>query len=1132
MFTAAAGSCIYNGGAWPEKWNRMHFLSEPTVSLTHNDVLTPNGVTFTASKEAGREDTEFVDGSDLWFRPIHTRVGPDGALYILDFYNQAVVHNDTRGPAHGARNAATRPDRDHHFARIWRVQHKEAKKLTVLALDTRSPAAWLDALASPNGWLRMSAHRLILERGGAAEAKALAQSFKNPNSSALTRLHALYLLSDLNRLEPTLLTAALHDNDASVRKNATRIVAERNAANSPPDIAQLIPLLDDADPRTQLNAFIALGTYRGEGYDFSAAAAEAVVKAWPKLQDRYIQSAAVGCADMAPLTFEAAAFRAANPLSVNDLVGHVTRVLTKRQDPDMVSKLVILISKQEARTDELKQSALESLAATLRPDVIAPWNDELKTAFAALLQSRRQEVAAAALPFIARWDKNNSLANESKALVGQLRDKLKDPALNDERRGALLAILIGVRSYDTSIIPEAGAILGGTASLETQRAVIEMLGNTREPAAGTELVAAYGRVPVDLRDALFGQLIRRSDWSLQLLEAIAGNKVGPAAIGPINAHRLRTHADASVAARANEVLDASSGPQRKQKEELIAQLLPSIQKPGGNVGNGHKLFATNCAVCHTFNGEGRDLAPNLTGMGAHGARALLVHILDPNRQVEPNFYSTSIETRGEVSYDGIIARENRQEVVLRNASGEYTIAVSDIVRRRTTGLSLMPEGFESLGADGLRDLLAYLCAQEQRYRILDLGAAFTVNTSKGIYVSRDDPNDAPPFRKFGLIKAGDVPFDIISPQAAARNAIVLRGGEGFSSSLPQRVEAKIGLAAARLHFLGGVGSGAWPSGGAGTKDLPVMKATLRLADGMTEEMTFRNGVEFADWREQTALAGSAEVPGILRRGQIRTFSRDVKSRAVIESISLESFNNSIAPTIMSITAELAPEVASAKVKANGAAIRTLIVGAGASHDFQRWFLEEDSKTLTKLGDVSVKATGNPNEIKSFLGELDVLYLSNNAPFTNSTDRQAVMEFADSGKGLLLVHPALWYNWKDWPEYNRILCGGGSRGHDHYDSFEVTVTEPNHPLTRGLPAKFTVKDELYWFEADTNGTPIRVLATAHSPSKDKDFPMIFVVEHPKSRIAGITLGHDGAVHELPAYKQLLENAIRWAARKDK
>ena len=72
---------------------------------------------------------------DLWFRPIETRVGPDGALYVVDFYNQAVIHNDTRGPLHGPANAAVRPDRDHYFGRIWRVQHKQARKLDVPVLE-------------------------------------------------------------------------------------------------------------------------------------------------------------------------------------------------------------------------------------------------------------------------------------------------------------------------------------------------------------------------------------------------------------------------------------------------------------------------------------------------------------------------------------------------------------------------------------------------------------------------------------------------------------------------------------------------------------------------------------------------------------------------------------------------------------------------------------------------------------------------------------------------------------------------------------------------------------------------------------------------------------------------------------
>jgi len=80
------------------------------------------------TRKAGREETEFIRSKDLWFRPIETRVGPDGALYVVDFYNQAVIHNDTRGPIHGPANAAVRPDRDHYFGRIWKVQHKKAKK--------------------------------------------------------------------------------------------------------------------------------------------------------------------------------------------------------------------------------------------------------------------------------------------------------------------------------------------------------------------------------------------------------------------------------------------------------------------------------------------------------------------------------------------------------------------------------------------------------------------------------------------------------------------------------------------------------------------------------------------------------------------------------------------------------------------------------------------------------------------------------------------------------------------------------------------------------------------------------------------------------------------------------------------
>src|SRR5205823_851656 len=188
----------------------------------------------------------------------------------------------------------------------------------------------------------------------------------------------------------------------------------------------------------------------------------------------------------------------------------------------------------------------------------------------------------------------------------------------------------------------------------------------------------YARVPAELHDALFGQLVKRADWSLALLQALSDHKIDLALLGPSNIHRLRTHSDRAVADRANEVIDALRGPAKKEKDALIAQFRPIVEQAGANIDNGHKLFSANCITCHQFKNEGRDLAPNLTGMGAHGAADLLVHILDPNRQVEPNFFSTSIETKDELSYDGIIARENKAELVLRNATGDFTVRKDDI----------------------------------------------------------------------------------------------------------------------------------------------------------------------------------------------------------------------------------------------------------------------------------------------------------------------------------------------------------------------------------------------------------------------------------------------------------------------
>jgi type 1 glutamine amidotransferase len=207
-------------------------------------------------------------------------------------------------------------------------------------------------------------------------------------------------------------------------------------------------------------------------------------------------------------------------------------------------------------------------------------------------------------------------------------------------------------------------------------------------------------------------------------------------------------------------------------------------------------------------------------------------------------------------------------------------------------------------------------------------------------------------------------------------------------------------------------------------------------------------------------------------------------------------------------------------------IKVLMVGGGSSHDFDKWYKGADVATLERDGLAEVTYTDDPTTILQHLSDTDVLFLANNQPIADDATRKAIFAFAEAGKGLILAHPAIWYNWNDWPEYNKTMVSGGSRGHNKYGNFNVDLTE-KHPVTKGLPAHFSLDDELYYFKVDTAGPGIEILANA-SNAETEPFPSIFIVKNPKARIVGIALGHDAASHELEAYQTLIRNAVKWAA----
>jgi putative heme-binding domain-containing protein len=1149
-FTAAAGACIYDGGAWPEKWQGppwSFFVHEPTVWLMHHEFLEPSGVTYQGHREESRTETHFLTSSDYWFKPIHSRIGPDGALYLVDMYNQIAVHNDTRGPPHGAHNAAARPDRDHHFTRIYRIQHKQAQQLPPFDLNVKNPAKLVAMLDHPNGWVRATANRLLSEGAGRGAATALKKQ-AGAATTAFGRMQALWVLHNLELLDARMLVAGARDSDAVVRKNAMRVAAERDNSNEEPPAALVRALLNDSDERVRINALIACETLR-----LNRNIAEALVEVWPSLKNPYSEAAALAVTVEDPVLFLTAAMDAKDALPLTGMVTNLARQTALKGKPEAAHALVVAVAGRRTGTEALKVAALQALTANLKSDVKPAADTKLGEALKQLLLS--DATSGAVLPLVRRWDFADKLGEPARSAIGKLEARLADDTLSETERGQLAANLAGVHTLDSGIIPALSALMAGNGPPTLQRLLIEALGSTGDMAAGQALLSALPNLTFDLREVAFGQLIRRVDWAQALVQALADHKLDPGLLGLTGLHRLRTHSDSAVAKRATQVIAELRGAEQQQKEELIAKLRPQVAK-AGNVANGAKLFTQNCAPCHKFKNEGADFAPNLTGMGAHGTEELLAHVVDPNRVVEPNFYTVGIETEDDLSYDGIVLRENSTAVVLRNQTGEIEVRKDNIKSRRNNTRSLMPEGFEQLGAEGLRDLLTYLCADEQRFRILDLSSAFTANTSRGIYQTVESRDESLRFKKWGPIKHRDVPFDIVNPRrlAEGKNVIVLQGGSGLSQSYPREVTVKVGLPVTKLHFLGGVAGWGYPLG---KTNEPAVKITVQYSGGGTEEIVLRNGVEIADYISRFDVPGSEALDNLdelLQDGrQLRYFSKPLSKPGMVEKLTLSSYVNQVAPTFVGITAEVRTEVGTEPAAAGdgagaagadpgpaaasppalkwGAGLKTLIIGGGSSHDFQQWFNRADVKLLNEVGGISANYVEPIGDLADTIASVDVVIVSNNQPFTNAATRDAIVRHVKSGKGMIGLHPGLWYNWKEWPEYNRDLVGGGSRGHDQYGEFTVQVIEPTHPLMAGVPASFTLKDELYYFEPDPKGASIKVLATAHSERKNKDFPQVFTVAQDRGRVAGITLGHDGAAHNHPAYVRLLRNAVFWCAGKE-
>ncbi len=261
-YTAAAGHQLYTARAFPQAyWNRIAFITEPTAHLVGQGVVEKDGAGFVT-----RDGYNLLAGAEEWVAPVHAQAGPDGAVWVADWYNFIAQHNPTpSGYSNGPGNAYETSMRDRHRGRIYRVVYKGAGASRAPRLSKAAPLGLVAALASDNMLWRLHAQRLIVERGQRDVVPALIALTRNASVDAIGlnggALHAIWALDGLGALDDLdsaagrAVVAALKHPAAGVRKAAATVVSTR------PSGGQAIldaGLLQDADLHTRLAAVLAL----------------------------------------------------------------------------------------------------------------------------------------------------------------------------------------------------------------------------------------------------------------------------------------------------------------------------------------------------------------------------------------------------------------------------------------------------------------------------------------------------------------------------------------------------------------------------------------------------------------------------------------------------------------------------------------------------------------------------------------------------------------------------------------------------------------------------------------------------------------------------------------------------------
>lgn len=692
--TSACGLTFYRGGAFPASFGNLAFLAEPEHNLILSNVISPAGATFEARRL--RQGKEFLASTDPWFRPVNFYVGPDGALYVLDYYRRVIEHAEWTAREVYESEAAYQGTEQ---GRIYRIVPDSG--LPALAQDMRlgesTDEELVEHLENPNVWWRMTAQRLLVDRQSADAVQPLIQILAN-SDSATARVHALWTLEGLGKLGDGLVEKALDDSEPGVRENAVRL-AESRLSNSPSLAEALVKLGDDPDPRLRFQLLCTLGPVE------SSLARTAREKLLARdIDDRWFQVAALSSAsDGGPRMFKMAVSRLTDSRTdgragffrqVSSVVGARQRSAEIRQVIQTVAKA----SRPEAAW--WRAAALEGLTEGIeRRGGELSKGETAKNLLLKLSEGDDTSVRRASLSLL----EVTGLPSGAAAALARATAAAGNREAEPDRRADAVGLL--ALADPAAHEPLLKSLVDPKEPEALQAAAIRAIGKIPGDGIGTYLVEQWRAMTSSVRNEAADALLRDPGRTRILVKAIENDQVQPWALQFGQRLGLLMNEDEQVRENSRKLLMQ----QPEEREKVIEQYEEGLAMPG-DPARGREVFDNTCAKCHKFNGDGKEVGPDLGEVRNRPREVLLADILMPNQTISQGYEAYVVQTASAGTIEGVMGPQTSTTITLRQEEGkEQVIRRQDITGFYAANLSAMPEDLEEqVDVQQMSDLLEYI----------------------------------------------------------------------------------------------------------------------------------------------------------------------------------------------------------------------------------------------------------------------------------------------------------------------------------------------------------------------------------------------------------------------------------------